>query len=144
MDKPALNNTLLELHIPDFDKAKEFYGKLGFKVVWERKPEGKKGYLVIKRDNNILCFWSGNESIYDHPYFKRFPKDTKKGYGVEIVIMVDNIEDYYGNVKSFSNVVEELAEQPWGLKDFRIEDPFGFYIRFTEPHNILDEGNAIK
>ncbi len=58
--------------------------------------------------------------------------------------MVDNIEDYYGNVKSFSNVVEELAEQPWGLKDFRIEDPFGFYIRFTEPHNILDEGNAIK
>lgn len=144
MDKPVLNTTLLELHIPDFDKAKEFYGKLGFKVIWERKPEGNKGYLVIKRDDNILCFWSGNETIYEQEYFKRFPKETKKGYGVEIIIMVEDIDKLYENIKSFTTVVEELKVEPWELKDFRIEDPFGFYIRFTQPHNILDEGNAVK
>jgi len=46
MLKPAQNNILLELHVDDFEKVKEFYGKLGFKVVWERKPEAKKGYLI--------------------------------------------------------------------------------------------------
>ncbi len=114
------NNVLLELHIPDFNKAKEFYGKLGFKVVWERKPEGNKGYLVLKRDNNILCFWPGNETVYQQEYFQKFPKDTKRGYGVEIVIMVDDIDKLYANAKSFAKVVEELKVRPWGTRDFRI------------------------
>ena len=63
--------TLVELHIPDFNEAKEFYEKLGFVVVWERKPEEFKGYLVMEMENNILCFWAGNEKVYKHPYFKQ-------------------------------------------------------------------------
>lgn len=140
----AQNNILLELHVPDFEKVKEFYGKLGFRVIWERKPEEKKGYLVIKKDNNILCFWPGNEYVFKQEYFKNFPKDTKKGYGVEIVILVEDIDKVYENIKSFAKVVEPLIVKPWGLKDFRIEDPFGFYLRFSEPHDILDIKNAVK
>lgn len=144
MDKPAQNNVMLELHVPDFEKIKDYYTKMGFKVVWERKPEGFKGYLVLKMDDNILCFWAGNESVYKHPYFSKFPHDTKRGYGVEIVILVNDIEKYYSKVKEFANVVEELVEQPWGLKDFRTADPFGYYLRFTTPHNILDTNNAVE
>lgn len=143
--KPAQNNVLLELHVPDFEKVKEFYGKLGFEVIWERKPEGFKGYLILKMGDNILCFFAGNEYVYEQPYFKRFPKKTKRGYGVEIIIMVGNIEEYYLKVKDFANVVEELVLQPWGLKDFRVEDPFGYYIRITSYHDILDGiTNAVK
>ena len=139
----AQNNTLLELHIPDFGKAKDYYGKLGFEVAWERKPDGFKGYLVFEMQDNILCFWGGNEHIYEQPYFKRFPNDTKRGYGVEIVILVENVEKYYSQVKDFANVVEELVLQPWGLKDFRVEDPFGYYLRITSRHDILDKANAV-
>lgn len=142
--KPAQNNVLLELHVPDFEKVEDYYGKLGFDVIWERHPEGFKGYLILKMGDNILCFWAGNEHVYEQPYFKRFPKDTKRGYGVEIVIMVDDIEAYYNRVKAFANVVEELVTQPWGLKDFRTEDPFGYYLRFTSIHNILDDTHAVK
>lgn len=142
--KPAQNNVLLELHVPDFEKVKEYYGKLGFKVIWERKPEGFKGYLILKMGNNILCFWAGNEHVYEQHYFKRFSKDTKRGYGVEIVIMVDDVEEYYSKVRRFANVVEKLTLQPWGLKDFRLEDPFGYYLRITTYHNILDDSNAVK
>lgn len=141
--KTAQNSVLLELHVPDFEKVKDFYGKLGFEVVWERTPEEKKGYLVMKRDNNILCFWPGNEYVYEQEYFSQFPKDTKRGYGVEIVVIVEEIDKFYENTKSFAKVVEELQTRPWGLKDFRIEDPFGFYLRFTEPHDILDVSNAV-
>ncbi len=48
------NNLLIELHVPNFETAKDFYGKLGFKVVWERKPAEKKGYLVLKRNQTIF------------------------------------------------------------------------------------------
>jgi hypothetical protein len=141
---PAENYLLLEFHVPSFDKVKEFYGKLGFEIVWERKPEEFKGYLVIRRGNNILCFWGGNEKIWKHEYFKNWPQNTKRGYGVELVIMVEDIEKFYEEVKQFAKIVEELKIKPWGLKDFRIEDPFGFYIRITEYHNILDGRNAVK
>lgn len=141
---PAQNHLLLELHVPNFEQVKEFYGKLGFKVVWERQPDGFKGYLVIERDNNVLCFWAGNEKVWEHGYFSKWPNDSKRGYGVELVIMVNNLESYYDEVKKFAKVVEELEVKPWGLKDFRIEDPFGYYLRITEFHNILDNRNAVK
>lgn len=134
---------MLELHVPDFKKVKEYYGKLGFEIIWERKPEGFKGYLILKMGDNILCFWAGNDYVYEQLYFKRFPQNTKRGYGVEIVIMVDDVEEYYSKVKGFANVVEEMVLQPWGLKDFRVEDPFGYYLRITTHHNILDDDNAV-
>jgi uncharacterized glyoxalase superfamily protein PhnB len=142
--KPADNNLQLELHVPDFKPVIDYYSKLGFKVVWKRKPEADKGYLVIQRDNTILCFWSGTDAVYSQTYFKRFPKDTVRGYGVEIVIMVDDIDAYYEQVKDNANVIEPLVLRPWGSKDFRTADPFGYYLRFTTKHNILDNSNAVE
>ena len=144
MQAPAQNSTLLELHVPDFEITKTFYEKLGFKVIWERKPEGEKGYLVMKRGNNVLCFWPGNDEIFRQNYFKRFPKETPRGYGVEIVIHVEDVEGMYTKVQDFAEVTDKLMMLPWGLKDFRIVDPFGYYLRITEPHDILDPKYAIK
>jgi uncharacterized glyoxalase superfamily protein PhnB len=113
-------------------------------VVWEREPDEAKGYLVMKMDETILCFWCGTDSVYDQPYFRRFPKDTVRGYGVEVVIMVDDVDSYYERVKDEANIVEPLILQPWGSKDFRAVDPFGYYLRFSRKHNILDHSNAVK
>src|SRR5471030_3218890 len=124
MSKTPANNWLqLELQVPDFEPVKDYYGKLGFNVEWERKPEASKGYLVMRLGDNLICFWPGTDEIYNQPYFKRFPKDTPRGYGVELVIMVDDIEEFYGKVKRFANVVEPLVIRPWGSKDFRTADP---------------------
>jgi len=145
MDKtPASNHLQLELHVPDFGPVKDYYSKLGFEIVWENPPKADEGYLVMKMDSTIICFWPGREDVYKQSYFKRFPKDTPRGYGVELVIMVDDIESYYKKVKDFANVVDPLILRPWGSKDFRTADPFGYYLRFTSKHNILDDSNAIE
>lgn len=144
MEYSAQNNALIELHVPDFEKAKEFYGRLGFKVVWERKPEMSKGYLVMRLDNNILCFYAGNEHVWNHSYFGKWPRKTKRGYAVEIVLIVKDLKTVYSKAKKIAKTVQGMKLKPWGLKDFRVEDPFGFYVRITEPHNILDKKNAIS
>jgi len=130
----------LELHVPNFDIAKNFYQKLGFQVVWEKRPEEelRKWYMVMKLGEAILCFYPGNKEVLNQTYFKKFPNDTKRGYGVEIVIEVKNIDELYNKAKQFANIVGELQVKHWDLKDFRIEDPFGFYVRFTEPTDILN------
>ncbi len=142
--KTTQNSALIELHVPEFQKAKKFYKQLGFKVVWEREPEGEKGYLVMKKENNILCFWPGNVNVWKQPYFKNFSKNTKRGYAVEIVIMTKDVKKLYAKCKKFAKIVEELKVKPWGLKDFSVEDPFGFYLRITEPHDVLDRKYAVK
>ena len=144
-EKPAICNVLVEIHVPDFEKVKKYYGQLGFKVVWERPPEGFKGYLIMKLEDNILCFWAGNEHVYEHKYFKQWDKDTKKGFAIEIVLMVDDIKSYYEKIKNSVEIFEDLRVRPWGgLEDFRVIDPFGYYLRFTSKHNILDSKYAVK
>ncbi len=143
MSFSSVTTVLLELHVPDFQKVKEYYGNLGFDVVWERKPEQLKGYLVMKMEDNILCFWAGNEFVYQQPFFKKFSKNTTRGYGVEITIIVSDIKTYYQKIKDTTHVVEPLIRQPWGLWDFRAVDPFGYYLRFTTPFNVLNDKFAI-
>ncbi len=100
--------------------------------------------VLDERHGTILNFWPGNEHVYEQAYFSRFPKDTKRGYGVEIVYSVDDIDTYYETTKQFANLVEELKLQPWGSRDFRFEDPFGYYFRVTEPHDITDNKNRVE
>lgn len=141
------NSLQLELHVPDFEKVKGFYELLGFWVVWERKPDDFKGYLIIMNETQtILNFWCGNEMVSEQPYFKRFPRDTKRGYGVEIIITTTKDLKKLQEVLSVHevNIVEELTIQPWGLYDFRVEDPFGYYLRITTPHDIRNPNNAVN
>jgi hypothetical protein len=141
--KRTLTDVILELHVPDFKKVKSFYKKLDFKIIWERKSQGEDGYLVLKRDKSVICFHCGNKNVYQHRYFSRFSSKSPKGYAVEISIPVKNIRKFYNAVqknigKQF--VVEPLKTQQYDInkkKDFRIKDCFGFYLRFTEPINIL-------
>ena len=137
------NKLQLELHVEDFEAIEQYYSALGFAKIWTRKPDGFKGYLVLEMNGNTLCFWAGNDHVYEQEYFKRFPKNTPRGYGVEIVIMVADIEAYYRVHSDHANVVEPLQRQPWGLKDFRAVDPAGFYLRFTSEHDIHSPSNAV-
>lgn len=143
-EKPAINHALLEIQVSDFTVTKKFYSKLDFQKVWERQPEGFKGYLIMKLEDNILCFWGGNENIYEQRYFKKFSKNSARGVGMEIVLMVKDIEKYFEKIKSQVEIFETFQDRPWGLKDFRVVDPFGFYLRFTSQHNILDPKYAVK
>jgi catechol 2,3-dioxygenase-like lactoylglutathione lyase family enzyme len=141
-NKLALTDVIVELHVPDFEIVRDFYGKLGFSEVWSHPPKGESGYLVMKRDKSILAFYCGNEEVYNHKFFKKFSRNTVRGYGVEIGIhIVDkNIEDYYKEVVSKLDekyIVSELESKPWGTKDFRLVDPFGYYLSIRENDKVL-------
>ena|SRR3972149_5750681 len=135
------SDVMIELHVPSFEITKEFYGDLGFKVVWERNSEGPNVcYLVMRRGESIINFYSGTEEVYNHSYFKKFPKTTPRGYGVEIIIPIDGIKGFYKEVslKYEKNIVRPL-NQILSHSDFRIVDPFGFYLRFVERYDWVND-----
>jgi lactoylglutathione lyase len=123
------NDIEIELHVPDFEKIIDFYSKLGFKIVLR-----KSRYLIMQMGKTRINFYGGSDEIFQQSYFKNFPKDTKRGYAVEIAISMGDIEKFYEKVKKVlgKHIVQELKLEEWGKKDFRMEDPFGFYLRFGE------------
>lgn len=94
--------------------------------------------------DSILNFNEGSEHVYEQSYFKNFPKDTKRGYAVEIIIPVDDIESFFEEVKTKVKLVQPLTLKRWGKRDFRVEDPFGFYIRFTEHYDWINDQEKIR
>jgi uncharacterized glyoxalase superfamily protein PhnB len=128
-------DVFIELHVSSFKKAIDFYKILGFEVVWMEND-----YLVMRKGKSILNFFGGTEEVYKQPYFKNFPKDTKRGYAVEIILLEDNVKEFYEKIKDKVNVVEPLKLQPWERWDFRIEDPFGFYVRIGERYDWINKG----
>ena len=103
--------------------------------------DSNPGYLTMVRNegagSTMLNFYGGDDRVYNQAFFKQFPKDTKRGYAVSVTIPTGDIEAVYSMALAAlgDNIVRELKNledhgKRW--KDFRMVDPFGFYIRFTE------------
>ncbi len=140
-------NAMLELHVPDFDITENFYSQLGFKTLWKRDPkqerEPETGYLVMQMEDNIICFWCGTDAVYAQSYFQQFPQNTPRGYGVELVLQTSNLEALYQKFENHPNITSKLQTRPWGLQDFRLTDPWGYYLRITSLHDVRQRKNAI-
>jgi hypothetical protein len=99
MKNKIQNNIVIELHVPDFTPVKEFYSKLGFVIISEDRKAEQPGYLVMQRKdmlgNTMINFYGDDERVYNQSYFKRFDKETQRGYAVGITIPVGNIDDLY-------------------------------------------------
>lgn len=122
----------LELHVPDFQPAAEFYGVLGFTTYRTESENG--GYMVLRRGETIINFYSGSDEVYNHSYFKQFDRETPRGYGVEIIITSNDLDiDHAALHEKDYEIVDEIKERPWGARDFRVTDPYGYYIRITQP-----------
>lgn len=123
-------NVLLELHVPDFKAAQSFYARLGFELRWMEQD-----YMVLGLGKSLLHFYGGSGSVHQHSFFGRFSKSTPRGYGVEIIIFVEDVESIYSQFQEGVEVVSRLRERPWGSSDFRLVDPFGYYLRISESYD---------
>jgi len=53
--------------------------------------------------------------------------------GVELVLEVDDVLAERDRVIAAGwPLAEDLQDRPWGMKDFRILDPAGYYLRITD------------
>jgi hypothetical protein len=137
-----INNLVLELHIPAFQPARDFYALFGFKELSYDPTSGgssDKGYMVLQRTDSygrcLINFYGDKPDVTQHAHFKEIPEGTPRGYEVEITIPVENVEELWEAVKDkipANQISQELTLKRWGKKDFRVADPFGFYVRFTE------------
>ena len=127
-DNNAEMTIRLELFTSNIAKTVRFYQDiLGFKPL----NSASSNYQPIQNGKVTLGIGLF-EYLGDNHYFNSYQFDIKFGFGVEIVLEVDDIHLIYNKVKRANVEIEsELMERPWGLKDFRLIDPNGYYVRVT-------------
>jgi hypothetical protein len=136
------NNLVLEFHVPDFSLARSFYSLFGFSELSYDPTSGggsDLGYMVLQREDalgrTLINFYGDKESVSQHAHFIDFPADTPRGYEVEITIPVSDVKALWNTVSGKipeKQIAQPLTLKRWSKQDFRVVDPFGFYVRFTE------------
>lgn len=117
----------LELFVQSVPESMDFYTRvLGFETI-SYQPDD---YSVFRKGAIQIALQDQSYLPDEHPLK---PHNHPVGLGIEIVLEVENIEADYAQVQREGwQIADTLARRPWGLRDFRVLDPNGFYIRVTE------------
>jgi lactoylglutathione lyase len=128
-DSPPRGMTVrLELFVADLEKSAEFYTKaLGFE-----RLKGEPDYAPL-RSGSVLISLGPAKGLPKKHHFNPELQNSRRGLGVEIVLEVDDVKSFFEKVKvsDYKQALSPLRKQPWGLTDFRITDPDGYYLRIT-------------
>lgn len=125
----------LELFVDDMDISIDFYCRvLGFHVD-RREPD----YASLRSGNVVLGLGPISKLPMQDGYFTRARLTNDRGAGVEIVLEVDDVLGFHERVSASGHpILHALQERHWGLTDFRITDPDGYYLRITSRNQEVD------
>lgn len=111
----------VEIFPADLDRTVDFYRRLGFDVIG--RSEGPPRYASLRYGGVRI---GAAESDPVDPAWRAVPA------GTEIVIDVDDVRAVRDvAVGGGVELAADLVTRPWGLTDFRVSDPDGYYLRFT-------------
>ncbi|MBS2539009.1 GNAT family N-acetyltransferase [Catenulispora sp. NF23] len=114
----------VEVFAADLDAFVDFYTRvLGFDLADDRR----------KSENPYAAVASGLARIGAVPSWSAVdPAARSVPSGTEIVLEVGDVEAAYRRASDSGwPIADPLTERPWGLRDFRVSDPDGYYVRVT-------------
>ncbi|MFN0102191.1 MAG: glyoxalase superfamily protein [Bryobacteraceae bacterium] len=106
-----------EIPVTDLRESVEYYEqKLGFQLVMEF-PGGN--YAIVERDEIAIHL---------------FQDDTRSHSPAGVHIFTNQLDDLQAELqRRGAKLTQDVLLKPWGNRDFRVSDPSGNEIKFTEP-----------
>src|SRR5258708_9606975 len=116
----------VELCVSDFGQSIHWFENvLGFRVVARDADE----YAELSRGETSLQL-APDRAPYWASERPRLLPPGQRGSGVEIVLLVDNVDAVYRQAQQAqADIVRELADYPWHMRQFWVRHPDGYLIR---------------
>ena len=64
-------------------------------------------------------------------YLSLNPDMATSAHGQQVAITAPGIDDVYiAHKANGANIVSDIEDQPWGIREYIVEDPNGYHLRF--------------
>jgi len=121
----------VELFVPEVESAVHFYtDKLGFELL--RMESGSIGgrttasFAVLGLERAAL--------LIAHKSLEGGLAMPPGGGNIDIRIVIEDVDSVYRRARDNGvDIVQDIAERDYGLRDFIVRDPNGFRLRFASP-----------
>src|SRR5436309_6373601 len=116
----------VEICVSNFEQSiKWFENVLGFRVVAREENEYaelRQGETYIQLASDQAPYWESER--------QRLLAPGQRGSGVEIILVVDNVDAVYRQARQArAEIVRQLADYPWHMRQFWVRHPDGYLIR---------------
>jgi lactoylglutathione lyase len=107
-----------------------FRDALGFTLL---RDEGT--FVELGSERGLVLLNAFDDADEGHP-FEHYRSHARRGMGVEIGIVVDaeRLPETWERARALEGFqVTAIVEQEWGMTDYRVVTPHGYYLRITTP-----------
>src|SRR5438034_4578020 len=116
----------VEICVSDFEQSITWFENvLGFRVVArdaDEYAELSRGETSLQLATDSAPYWASERP--------RLLPPGQRGSGVEIILLVDNVEAVYRQAQQAgADIVRPLADYPWHMRQFWVRHPDGYLIR---------------
>ena len=119
----------MELFVDDMEASIAFYTRV---LAFELARHEPGDYASLRLGGIVLGIGPVAKLPGESGYFGREIATLRRGLGVENIFEMDDVEGCHERVADCGHpILEPLQDRPWGLRDFRISDPDGYYLRIT-------------
>ena len=127
------NKLIPELSVTNLESSLKFYKTAGFKIEYDR-PENKFAFISLGEIQFML------QEITENDKWTVAPLTYPLGNGINFQLEVENVDAIYNNLKTNNYKIAYYLEENWyrqdgkmlGNKEFLIQDPDGYLLRFFE------------
>ena len=127
------NKIIPELSVSNLENSLKFYKTAGFKIEYDR-PENKFAFISLGE----IQFMLQELSIDDK--WNVAPLSYPFGNGINFQLEVSDLDEIYNNLKNNDYTITFDIQENWyrqddkllGNKEFLIQDPDGYLLRFFE------------
>jgi hypothetical protein len=120
----------LELGTPKVAEYISFFEDVaGYRLI-RREPR----YAEMNSELGQILLIDPQELPPGHPFHAKLT-GKGQGLGVEIGLVVADLDKAYDAAVKHDGwkISTGIMRRPWGVRDFRVLAPDGYYLRFTEP-----------
>jgi uncharacterized glyoxalase superfamily protein PhnB len=120
----------VELFVPDVAEAARFYSDVfGFELLRIEQHAGEPAVFAISALGEAVVMF-----MLDRYYAGARADLDYRGSGIDVRIMVADVDDYYARCHAAGlQVMHDIGDRDYGLRDFIVRDPNGFRLRFATP-----------
>jgi catechol 2,3-dioxygenase-like lactoylglutathione lyase family enzyme len=109
------------IHVPDVRAASEWYEAIGFTIVRTHDEDGHMDWALLAFGSTEVML---NEGGRPSPNHRR---------EVDLYVHTDRLDELHARLSGIAEIVEDIHDTFYGMREFIIRDLNRFWITFGQP-----------